>query len=218
MEFELTRSRRRTIQLQIERDGSVNVRAPLHMPMFVIKHFVSAKEQWVTKHTTKASLVNKQKLQFANGSMLPYLGGNYPIRMTENTRLKVQFNDAFMIPQLSESQAKLLITGWYKQQALHFLKNRLDYFVQVTGTGYSQFLISNAGTRWGSCTRDGKIRLNWRLMCTPGHIVDYVVVHELSHRIHFSHSRPFWKAVESVLPDYRVSKLWCKTNWHILYL
>lgn len=217
MEFELTRSRRRTIQLQIERDGSVVVRAPLGMPLFIIKQFVAHKHDWVQKHVGRVSETSERRFEFTNGSELPFRGQNYPIRMTASPRLEVRFEQAFLIPKLSERQAKILIIGWYKEQALRCLNIRLDHFATLMHVSYSQFLLSNAGTRWGSCTRDDNIRLNWRLMCTPPHIIDYVVVHELSHLHHLNHSKTFWGTVESVLPKYREAKQWCKDNGHILY-
>jgi len=63
--------------------------------------------------------------------------------------------------------------------------------------------LSSARTRWGSCSAQGGIRLNWRLIHLPPAIVDYVVVHELAHLRHMNHGPRFWALVESVCPEYR---------------
>ena len=67
---------------------------------------------------------------------------------------------------------------------------------------YKTLRLSSAGTRWGSASADGTIRLNWRLIHLKLEMVDYVVVHELSHLRHMDHSPQFWDVVASVMPDH----------------
>ncbi|MEG1054671.1 MAG: M48 family metallopeptidase, partial [Janthinobacterium sp.] len=66
--------------------------------------------------------------------------------------------------------------------------------------------LSSAGTRWGSCTIERKIRLNWRLIHFSLPLIDYVVAHELSHLLEMNHSPRFWATVESIYPDYDGAK------------
>lgn len=71
---------------------------------------------------------------------------------------------------------------------------------------YTRLRLSSAGTRWGSASADGVIRLNWRLIHLKMDMVDYVVVHELSHLRHMDHSPRFWDVVASVLPDHALRR------------
>ena len=72
--------------------------------------------------------------------------------------------------------------------------------------------MENRKGRWGSCSSKGELTFNWRLILAPSAIVDYVVVHELCHLKHMDHSPKFWKAVASVLSDYKSRKAWLKDN------
>jgi predicted metal-dependent hydrolase len=79
----------------------------------------------------------------------------------------------------------------------------------LTVTGVS---IRNQRTRWGSCGRDGKISLNWRLVLMPPAVRDYVLIHELMHLRRLDHSPAYWKLVAAACPDYRDARQWLRLN------
>ncbi|RLM52906.1 M48 family peptidase, partial [Halobellus sp. Atlit-31R] len=93
-------------------------------------------------------------------------------------------------------------------------KERLDFFAPQLNVSYRAFSLSSAGTRWGSCTIEGNIRLNWRLMHYAPALVDYVVVHELAHLREMNHSPRFWATVGEVYPDYDGARLALKKRSH----
>ena len=70
----------------------------------------------------------------------------------------------------------------------------------------SRVLIRNQRKRWGSCSSDGSIRLNWRVVMAEPALIDYVVVHELAHLDVMNHSPRYWKRVERVMPDYKARR------------
>ena len=88
------------------------------------------------------------------------------------------------------------------QQAKQLFTQRLNHFAPSLGVEWKKLSLSNASTRWGSATSDGHIRLNWRLIHFKLDIIDYVVVHELSHLRVMDHSPMFWETVRHVVPDY----------------
>lgn len=87
-------------------------------------------------------------------------------------------------------------------QAKQLFTHRLNHFAPVLGVQWRKLSLSNASTRWGSAGSDGSIRLNWRLVHFKPEIIDYVVVHELSHLRVMDHSPLFWETVRTVVPDY----------------
>jgi len=92
------------------------------------------------------------------------------------------------------------------RQAKSLFAQRLDHFALQLGVRYERLRLSSAGTRWGSASADGTIRLNWRLIHLKPDMIDYVVVHELSHLRHMDHSPQFWDVVASVMPDHALRR------------
>ena len=92
---------------------------------------------------------------------------------------------------------------WWLRAARSHFAERLDHFAPLLGVQWRSLRLSSARTRWGSARSDGSIRLNWRLMHYAPEVIDYVVVHELSHLHHMDHSPRFWATVAGVLPDYK---------------
>lgn len=91
-------------------------------------------------------------------------------------------------------------------KALEVIPMRVEYFANIMGVTYGNITIRNQKTRWGSCSSEGNLNFNCRLLFVPDRIVDYVVIHELAHRRFMNHSKAFWKEVEKYMPDYKEQK------------
>ena len=89
------------------------------------------------------------------------------------------------------------------ERAKQILPARIQYYAKIMGVTYGRITLREQKTRWGSCSSKGNLNFNWKLALMPDEILDYVVVHELAHRMEMNHSDKFWKIVEPVLPDYR---------------
>lgn len=86
-----------------------------------------------------------------------------------------------------------------------------EYAAQI-GVTVGRITVRNQKTLWGSCSAKGNLNFNCLLMLCPEEIRDYVVVHELCHRIELNHSPRFWAQVERILPDYKSRRKWLKDN------
>lgn len=95
-------------------------------------------------------------------------------------------------------------------EARAVIPEKVRYFARILGVSYGRITIRNQKTRWGSCSAKGNLNFNYLLLLMPEEILDYVVVHELCHRLELNHSPAFWRLVEKVLPDYRQRCLWLK--------
>lgn len=91
------------------------------------------------------------------------------------------------------------------------LSAKVRYWAAKMGVTYGTISIRQQATRWGSCSSRGNLNFNWTLILTPEPLQDYVVVHELAHRLEMNHSDRFWKIVESQIPDYRERRNLLKT-------
>ena len=99
-----------------------------------------------------------------------------------------------------------------KELAQEPIYESLGKFAPQMGVRYGRVTIRCQKSRWGSCSSAGNLNFNCLLALAPREVLDYVVVHELAHRLHMDHSAAFWQEVEKVLPDYRVRRDWLRKN------
>jgi len=91
----------------------------------------------------------------------------------------------------------------HKEEARELIMSRLEHFAYPYGFSYGKVSIRNQITRWGSCSKQGNLNFNYRLIHLPLELLDYVVVHELCHLVEFNHGRKFWDLVARAIPDYK---------------
>jgi predicted metal-dependent hydrolase len=99
-----------------------------------------------------------------------------------------------------------------REQARRELPARLLEIAAEHGLTVAGVSIRNQRTRWGSCGRDGRISLNWRLVSMPPAVRDYVLIHELMHLRRLDHSPAYWKLVAAASPGYREARQWLRLN------
>ena len=115
-------------------------------------------------------------------------------------------------PALSVEKRRL-----YVETARSVFTQKAAYYARIMGVTYGRISIREQKTRWGSCSSAGNLNFNWRLIFAPESVLDYVVVHELAHRKEMNHSRAFYDIVESILPDYRISRRWLRDHGSSLW-
>jgi len=196
--YEVVRSNRRTTSVHVDRDGRVTVRTPLLMPGYMIERFVLEKQDWIRRAQEKQLRQRNQTPVFQAGGVMPYLGGVLRVA-TASVRQPECANGVLTLPQSGEIKSHAL--RWLKAQAKAFLPQRTAYWAQVMGIQPAGITIAYPKTRWGSMSSKGAMRLNAALMHCKPELIDYVIVHELSHRVHLNHSSAFHAHVQRYLPD-----------------
>lgn len=200
----LIRSKRRTIALIVERDGSVTVRAPLKMLPKTIDEFVKKHAKWVEKKQAEVqAMVPARPRTYQPGEQFLYLGQSYPLEIVRDAKQKLSLDSSFKLAETEQSNAQTIFRSWYRRKAAKLLGERVAYFAKQFGLEIESIRITSARTRWGSCSPKGALSFSWRLLMTPPNVIDYVVVHELAHTIHHNHSKKFWKLVEKWMPDFK---------------
>lgn len=99
-----------------------------------------------------------------------------------------------------------------KKEARRQITSYVSHYAQKMHLSYGRIAIREQKTCWGSCSSKGNLNFNWKLVLMPPRIMEYVVVHELAHRVEMNHSKAFWAIVENYLPDYRTRRKWLKEN------
>ncbi len=97
-------------------------------------------------------------------------------------------------------------------EACRYIPGRTAFFASQIGVDYGRITIRNQKSRWGSCSSKGNLNFNCLLMLMPQDVIDYVIVHELCHRLEMNHSPKFWREVEKIIPDYKSRRKWLREN------
>ena len=209
----LVRSRRRTIALIIERDSSLTVRAPMRVSREEIEAFVHQQAAWILrKQDSIKAIVDVPVKHYIDGETFLFLGSSYDLKLVKLQRPSLKFDNGFRLSQTAQRRGEQVFKHWYKKRALEVISARIAEYVYQYGFSPKQVKITSAQTRWGSCSPDGSLNFTWRLVLAPMDVIDYVVVHELSHLRVRNHSQKFWKVVESILPGYKAQRKWLRVH------
>jgi predicted metal-dependent hydrolase len=214
--YELLRSRRRTMTFSVSQAG-LSVRAPFGMPQHTIEAAVQEKGPWIVRKLSgmqqREERIAALKMDWQAGAQLAYLGGTLQVRvdpqaakhgLANSEELENRRVLTLALPvTASEKKIRDTTQKWLAQQATQHYTMRMNHYAPILGVTWKTLALTNANTRWGSAKADGSIRLHWRLMQFSPEVIDYVVVHELSHLRELNHSPRFWAIVASVLPDYQ---------------
>ena len=219
--FILQRSRRKSIGLTINDDGLL-VTAPGWVTLGQIDAVVVEKSRWILDKLS-ARQARQAQLAMANtcwqdGGDLPYLGKRIILKLNDTQQGSSQFHGVEFTPAdgdmlglalpLSAEHGRVrdIVHAWLQQQAKIWFELRLQHFLALSQLQIKRWRLSSAATRWGSCSSDGNIMLNWRLIHFERDIIDYVVVHEIAHLKEMNHSKNFWREVGRILPDFERSR------------
>jgi len=221
--YEFKRGKRRTIGLSVSHEG-LSVRAPRWTTVGEVDSLLHSKSDWVLDKLQRARERSLQLAQartvWADGAQFDWLGRRVLLRLdpTHGFRQAGAVLDGAGVSEdgsvqaltlrlglsvsASEAQIRDAAHAWLMREARRVFEERLAHFAPLVGVQWRVLRLSSAGTRWGSASADGTIRLNWRLVHLSLDMIDYVVVHELSHLRHMDHSPQFWDVVASVMPDH----------------
>jgi hypothetical protein len=215
------RARRITIFV---REGQVKVSVPVGVTEKQVQKFVSSKQQWIFKHWQQyreQQTFNAQKI-YKSGQRFPYRGRNLTILVGEHKyktigvrliqdSLRICFPEKTLLEKRPDYIKEALIF-WYKNQARRILRNKLDHYAGIMGVEYRALRIKEQKTRWGSCSAQGNINLNWKVIMAPDVVIDYLIIHELAHLKYLNHSRDFWNLVSEYVKDYKQLRKWLKDH------
>jgi predicted metal-dependent hydrolase len=215
-DYQIIRSRRRSISLQISHTGELIVKAPYLVPAFVVRQFVSNKSDWIEKQLKLVTTFHTVKRgEIAEGDEYPFLGETYVLHTGSYTQIHIA--GTLNIPAFLMFRVKKELADWYIKQAKKILTERVAYHAKIMKTSFTHITFSDTTSKWGSCSHDNALQFNWRLIMAPLLIIDYVVIHELAHTKEKNHGPKFWKLVSEYKPAYKQYVKWLRTNSHKLH-
>jgi len=217
-EYEIKFSKRKTLNITVERDRQIIVRAPVNTSMEKIESIIQSKSQWIkekVEHAQKYPVHYKPK-EFISGETLLFLGKHYQLLVVDEPIEGIEFNQRFRISKANQSQANRLFKKWYLNQALQKIAPLATMYAKNLGVVYNDFKTSEMKYRWGSCTPNNNIIFNWRIVKAPMYVLEYLVAHELVHLMENNHTPRFWNILSIQVPHYLKAKKWLKENGHLL--
>lgn len=214
LHYRLKRSSRRSIGFTIDGTG-LTITAPRWVTLADIEAAIAGKERWIFAKLSEWQTRTEQRalpqVDWKDGAEVPYLGKPVSVTLAapHGTLAFDEAARALALPlplHADPQQIKDRVQGWLQNEAKRLFGERLEVYADKLGVTYRAYALSSAATRWGSCSSDGRIRLNWRLIHFPLSVIDYVVAHELSHLREMNHSPRFWQTVESIFPEFREAR------------
>jgi predicted metal-dependent hydrolase len=216
---EIIRTKRKTITLQIQENGSLVIRAPFSADDEYIRNLVYQRRSWIEKKRRLVLQRNRQRAdrRFVDGEVFLFLGRVHRLRIVNHDAQPLAFHKGeFLLSKSSLRSAKEVLMNWYQKKAGEIIRERVDHYASRTGAEYKKIRITRARKRWGSCSSLGNLNFSWSLVMAPLDIIDYVVVHEITHLTQKNHSKDFWKRVELLIPDHKKRRAWLRENEYSL--
>ena len=218
--YEVVRSRRRTADIVIERDGSVLVRAPEEVAPERIEDIVESKRYWIYRNLAEWRDLNATRVvrEYRNGEGFLYLGRSYRLLLVADQEQPLVLKGGRfclrrdLVDRGEVPAAKAAFRDYYVARGLERISRRVDYYAPKVGVTPRRTDTRELGNRWASCSPTGNLAFHWKCMMAPPTIIDYIVVHELCHFHYLDHTEAFWNEVDKVLPNYRERKEWLRKN------
>ena len=212
LSFELKpSSRRRTLQITVDRSGELVLSAPPDVEEACLREFVREKRFWI--YTKLAEKNHLQKAvptkRYVDGEGFLYLGRSYRLRLVDEQDIPVKLlNGRLMLRRDLVENARAHLVQWYSARAKRWLWDTVQDYVARMEVGPLGVKVQDLGYRWGSCGKGDWLYFHWKTILLPPRIAEYVVVHELAHLHQPHHTPEFWQRVERALPDFERRKIW----------
>ncbi|HYG83811.1 MAG TPA: SprT family zinc-dependent metalloprotease [Verrucomicrobiae bacterium] len=199
----------RHMRIRIAPDGRLRASIPVFSSLQAVKRFIANSRSNIRELVSTQS----QSPIYTHGTQI---GKSHSLVVMKAPKLKITTHAQKIIVGLpadttiTAPEVQTLIREQVgralRREAKAFLPRRLAYFAQHYGFSYKKVRFSHAGSRWGSCSSSGTISLNIALMKLPHELIDYVLLHELSHTRHMNHSPAFWDTVKACDPQFQAHR------------
>lgn len=210
--FTVRRStRRRTMQITVERTGALILSAPPEVSIDRLREFVSEKRFWIYTKLAEKNRLQRDvpRKEFVSGEGFLYLGRTYRLKWVDEQDLPLKLmNGRFKLRRDAEADARQHFIHWYSEKARLWFSGRVADYQSRMEVAPAGVKVQDLGYRWGSCGKGDWLYFHWKTILLPARIAEYVVVHEIAHLHEPHHTPAFWLRIERVMPDYMQRKVW----------
>jgi predicted metal-dependent hydrolase len=213
-EIAIFRSNRKTVSIYIERDGSVSALVPDSIDDSNLQEVLDSKSYQIHQKLAEWEDLNTNKVErkYVNGQSFLYLGRNYQLKVADDAKGLSFSKGRFTLASSELDNAKELFRQFYQKKLSAKLEPIIERYKSEIGVRPKSYRIIDLQNRWASCTSDDKLNFHWKCAMAPIDVLNYIVVHELTHLIHKNHSPEFWNELDKVMPNYQRHVHWLKVN------
>ncbi len=224
----LRRPFQRTLRVQVKPTGEVLLTSGMTVSESALERFLNETWEWVEKIQARNQKLNEKfpPKRYIEGEEFLFLGIPRRLKfcLSESARMEVGLRDKELIafvppklwpsfnPQADHPEWRQPSRRFFEYQGRLIIASRVDVFSKLMELKPSALKFRCQSTRWGSCNSLGKLSLNWRLIAAPIAVIDYVVIHELSHLKIMNHSHRFWDLVQTYCPNHQAQTKWLREN------
>lgn len=207
-DYQIKRSSRSlSLRISVNARAEVVVSAPKFMPEFMIRKFVESQKTWIESGLAK---VKKNQVQVKTDELYIF-AKKYQVvinNSADKMGIFVRGEKIFVNNLSTKTPAKIAqqIEEFLKKTASKYIATRTQILAKKMGIAYQRISLRQQSSRWGSCSSRGNLNFNWRLVHYPPAIIDYVIIHELAHRLEMNHSKKFWEIVKKHDGEYLIHK------------
>lgn len=207
----IRRSARATqVRLRVAPDGTLRASLPLYAPTFLVKRLLKssrpALRDLLKQSQPQITYSDGMRIGKSHTLVVRPTAGSFTVNRHGQQIIVSLPRDASLNDSLVERAVRDAIISALRIEAKSYLPKRLSFLAQKYGFRYEKVRFSHASGRWGSCSSKGTISLNIALMKLPFELIDYVIIHELSHTREMNHSQEFWAQVSIGDPQYKLHR------------
>lgn len=229
LRYRLRRSGRvRSVQLRIDVTRGLEVLVPRRLPRdFDESPFLREHADWIDAQMRRLAerRAALPPVVYADGGRVPFFGSPCPLAVSlraGRSRVGVRYRGGkieILSPKpLAAAEIRSAVIALGRETAREVLISRVRHWGRELGVMARGITIREQETRWGSCSSEGRLSFNWRLVLGPPDLIDYVAAHEVAHLRHFDHGPEWEAALDSVLADWRIWERWLDESGDLLVL
>lgn len=192
LEIELNKKKLKYARLKVNKSGQIILNIPYSFNDALVYEMLEKHKEWLHKTLAKVNqnILPKDKMYF--------LGEIYNIKFDEYTKITQMYEDTII------AKNEVNLQKFLKQKALEIFTHYIEIYEPYINKKINRICIRKMSSRWGSCnTKKGYINLNLNLIHKKENLIEYVVLHELTHLIYPHHKKEFYDFLENLMPDYR---------------
>jgi len=215
VDIAVKKSKRKTVSIFVERDGSVSALVPSNLSDDEIENILKTKEYQIHRNLAQWLQLNERHVtrEYVNGQSFLYLGRNYRLKLVDDKLGELKFSKGYFLLSKHElSSAEQYFIDFYRIKLKKKIKPLIIRYKEQLGVSPNDVKVMELKNRWASCSAKGNVNFHWKCAMAPMDVLQYIIVHELAHLINLNHTKEFWNEVDKVLPKYEEQMNWLKLN------